>query len=94
VFRHFAEEKNLAYKKTSEFTQGERERFIEKVRLPGSRTGEFKKDAFEKAINVVMDTWNHLFIDIERKDPDGSIAYIKNWNLDTGTDENEQYFWP
>ncbi len=93
VFRHFAEEQDLAYKKTTEITPGDMQRFVEVIRLPGNKTGEFKKDAFEKAINTVINTWGRLFVDIEGKNPDGPIDYIKNWNLDTGVDEDKQYFW-
>lgn len=93
VFRHFAEEKDLAYKKTTEITPEERQRFVEKIRLPGNKTGEFKKDVFDKAVNTVMETWGRLFVDIEGKNPNAPIDYIKNWNLDTGVDEDKQYFW-
>src|SRR5208337_5420580 len=93
VFRHFEEEQDLAYKKTTDITSEERQRFVEEIRLPGNKTGEFKKDAFEKAINTVIDTWGRLFVDIEGKNLDAPIDYIKNWNLDTGVDEDKQYFW-
>ncbi len=93
VFRHFAEEKNLAYKKTTEFTPEERNRFIEKINLPGNKTGEFKKDAFYKAIDTVVQTWGRLFVDIENNTPTGTNIYIKNWNLDTGVNEDRQDFW-
>jgi hypothetical protein len=93
VFRHFEEEENLAYKTTNEITPEERQRFIDQVRLPGNKTGEFKKDAFNKAVDTVVETWRRLFDDIENKKPDGPAGYIKNWNLDTGVDEDSQYFW-
>jgi hypothetical protein len=93
VFRHFAEEKNLAYKKTTEFTPEERRRFIEKINLPGNKTGEFKKDAFYKAVDTVIQTWGRLFVDIENNTPSGTNIYIKNWNLDTGVNEDKQDFW-
>jgi hypothetical protein len=93
VFRHFAEEENLAYKKTTEFTPEERKRFIEEINLPGNKTGEFKKDAFNKAVDTVIQTWGRLFVDIENNNPPGTNTYIKNWNLDTGVDEDKQDFW-
>ena len=65
VFRHFAEEKDLAYKKTADITPEDRQRFVEKIRLPGNKTGKFKKDGFDKAVNTVIDTWGRLFVDIE-----------------------------
>ncbi|MDD5242447.1 MAG: zinc dependent phospholipase C family protein [Syntrophorhabdaceae bacterium] len=94
VFRHFGEEKNLVYKKTADIDPEERRQFIEQVMLPGNKTGTFRKDAFDKAVNVVIDTWDRLFVDVEKKNPDGINIYLKNWNLDTGVDEDRAYFWP
>ncbi|MGO9138757.1 MAG: zinc dependent phospholipase C family protein [Syntrophales bacterium] len=93
IFRHFAEEKDLAYKKTNEITDEENQCFINQVKLPGDKTGEFKKDAFAKAVDAVIGAWSRLFVDIENKNPDGPAAYLKNWNLDTGVNEDQAYFW-
>lgn len=93
VFRHFAEEEKLAYKKTNEITPEELRRFVNPVKLPGDKTGEFKKDAFDKAVAAVIDAWSRLFIDIENSNPDGPAAYLRNWNLDTGVNEDQAYFW-
>ena len=93
VFRHFAEEKSLAYKETPKITIDEWRRFVRKVKLPGGKTGDFRKDAFEKAVATVIDVWQRLFVDIKSQNPNGSMAYIKDWNLDTGVDEDKQYFW-
>ncbi len=94
VFRHFAEEENLAYKKTTEISSEERKSFIDEINLPGNKTGEFKKDAFYKAVKTVIETWNHLFVDIEKNYPSGTNSYIKNWDLDTGVDQGKEDFWP
>ncbi len=94
VFRHFAEEKDLAYKTTAEITPEERQSFIDQIKLPGNNPGGFKKDAFDKAVDTVIETWKRLFVDIEKRNPKATIAYIGNWNLDTGVDEDKQYFWP
>jgi hypothetical protein len=93
IFRHFGEEANLVYKRTNELTPEERRRFIDQVKLPGNRTGAFKTDAFSKAVSAVIDTWDHLFADIKNNNPDGSAVYIRNWNLDTGVNEDRQDFW-
>jgi hypothetical protein len=93
IFRHFAQEEKLAYKKTNEIAPEEWQRFINEVKLPGDKTGVFKKDAFDKAVVAVVAAWSRLFVDIEHKNPDGPAAYLKNWNLDTGVNEDQAYFW-
>jgi hypothetical protein len=93
IFRHFGEEKYLAYKKTTDITSQEWERFVKQVKIPGDKTGEFRKDAFDKAVLAVIEVWQRLFIDIEKKNAEGPAAYIRNWNLDTGVDEDKPYFW-
>jgi hypothetical protein len=93
VFRHFEEEANLAYKKTTDITPEERQRFIDQVKLPGNKTGAFKTDAFNKAVSAVVDTWSRLFVDIKNGNPNGPVAYIRNWNLDTGINEDRPDYW-
>jgi hypothetical protein len=93
IFRHIGEEKNLVYKKVSEIDDEERKRFIEEINLPGNKIGRFKDDAFNKAVEKVIEVWQKLFVDIEPTNPDNCTSYIKNWNLDTGVDEDGIYFW-
>ncbi len=93
IFRHIGEEKNLVYKKVSEIDDEERKRFIEEVNLPGNKIGKFKEDVFDKAVEKVIEVWQKLFVDIEQTNPDNCTSYIKNWNLDTGVDEDGIYFW-
>jgi hypothetical protein len=93
IFRHIGEEKNLVYKKVSEIDDEERKRFIEEINLPGNKIGKFKEDAFNKAVEKVIEDWQKLFVDTEQTNPDNCTSYIKNWNLDTGVDEDGIYFW-
>jgi hypothetical protein len=93
IFRHIGEEKNLVYKKVSEIDGDERTRFIEKINLPRNTIGRFKDDAFDKAVERVIEVWQQLFVDIEQNNTDNCVSYVKNWNLDTGVDEDEIYFW-
>ena len=44
-------------------------------------------------MSLTVDTWLHLFEDIERGNPEGVAAYIKDWNLDTGVDESQIDLW-
>lgn len=93
IFRHCAEKKSLSYKKTNAITPDERRLFIDEIRLPGGKTGEFKKDVFDKTVEKVIETWDILFDLTEKGNPIGAYEYIKNWNLDTGVDEDNLYFW-
>lgn len=94
VFRHIREEKYLSYKKLEEITKDERRRFIEEVTLPNGKTGRFREDVFDKAVDRVVEVWHRMFTDVESGDIAGVQAYIRNWNLDTGVDEDGIYFWP
>ena len=93
IFRHIGEAKHLFYKRVSDITSEERKIFIEEINLPGNKIGRFKEDAFNKAVEKVIEVWQKLFVDIEQKNPDNCTSYIKNWNLDAGVDEDEIYFW-
>lgn len=97
-FRHLGvknigEEESLAYKKTKDITSEEYKKFIGEIKLPSGGTGNFKNDAFDKAVNNVLEVWEKLFLDIEKQDSASCLAYIKNWNLDTGVDEDQIFFW-
>ena len=93
IFRHIGETKNLVYKKVGDITEEERKRFIDEINLPSGNTGNFKENAFYKAVEIVIGGWQKLFIDIENKNSENWVSYIKNWNLDTGVNEDEIYFW-
>ena len=93
IFRHIGEETNLAYKKTDAITDDENRKFIAEIKLPGETTGNFQKDAFNNAVDKVLEVWQTLFTDIENNKPGNTAAYIKNWNLDTGVDDDKPYFW-
>lgn len=93
LFRHMGEKKNLIYKKTNQFTEEETQRFIRAIRLPGGQTGDFKKDAFDKAVEHVLDVWTRMLTDVKNQNADNCLTYLKNWNLDTGVDAKEEFFW-
>jgi len=44
-------------------------------------------------MNKVIEVWQKLFIDIEKNNSENCVSYIKDWNLDTGVDEDKIYFW-
>jgi len=93
AFRHAREEKNLAYKRVKDITAPERSRFIENVRLPNGKTGRFREDVFDKAVSKVIEIWGQLLVAIESRDITIFTSTVRNWNLDTGVDEDRIYFW-
>jgi hypothetical protein len=93
IFRHIGLEKNLVYKKVNEITVEERKKFIDEIKLPGNNIGKFKENAFYKAVEMVIEVWQKFFINIEKNNSENCESYIKDWNLDTGVDEDEIYFW-
>ncbi|HBG47803.1 MAG TPA: hypothetical protein DDW94_12565 [Deltaproteobacteria bacterium] len=92
IFRHIGEEANLAYKMTGSITDYEKNTYLTNTSFPGGRRGDFI-DAFEMAVNEVVKTWDKLFKDIEENQQSNCTEYIRNWNLDTGVDEEKLYFW-
>lgn len=93
IFRHIGERKNLAYKKTTGITAEERRRFVDELKLPGGRTGKFREDAFDKAVEKVIEAWRRLFTEVQKGDSTSCNSYLRNWNLDTGVDDDEPYYW-
>jgi hypothetical protein len=93
VFRHIREETNLAYKRVEDFDADERKRFIQEVRLPAGKVGRFREDVFDKAVAKLMVAWDLLFRGMRLRNMGDFSASIKNWNLDTGVDEDHIHFW-
>jgi hypothetical protein len=93
VFRHMREDTSLAYKRVEDFDVDERRRFIEEVRLPTGKSGRFREDVFDKAVEILIGVWNHIFNGVSRRAMDDFAAGVKNWNLDTGVDEDRIHFW-
>jgi Zinc dependent phospholipase C len=95
IFRHVGEEMNLVYKKDTELRNSEEERkYYAKIRLPDTQAeGNFKEHAFDKTVNKVVEVWQKLFIDISAHETSNCQASLRNWNLDTGLDEDRIFFW-
>jgi hypothetical protein len=82
IFRH-------AGKTSEELTQNrpdEYSKYYTNVLLPTGEVGNFEKDVAEKAVQNVTDAWNNIIASITS----GTVIaeYIKNWNLDTGEDQD------
>jgi len=95
LFRHVCEEESLAYKTNDELKGTEEEgKYFFEIKLPKRKApGKFREDAFNKAVDKVVEVWQEIFVDIKDKDISHCSNYLGNWNLDTGLDEDAIYFW-
>jgi hypothetical protein len=98
-FRHLGGEGSYVYKTKEEILNtypGNYRRFFSAIKLPGNKTGNFKKDGFDRAVDNVIAAWNALHSGLIS----GGITatnVIKPWNLDTGVDmstaDNQVTYW-
>lgn len=92
IFRHVIGLTGRAYKKSSEIKDDEKQKYIEKMKLPSGKTLSYD-NIFKETVNLIVDTWTMIFEDIEKRNPDGVSKYIRDWNLDTGVDESKVDLW-
>lgn len=92
IFRHVIGLTGRAYKKSSEIDDGEKTKYIEKMKLPNGKVLSYDV-IFNKTVSLIVDAWAMIFEDIEKGNPDGVSIYIKDWNLDTGVDESNVDLW-
>ncbi len=94
IFRHVGEELHLVYKKNGEIDTDETKKYLTEINLPLSKThGNFRQDAFAKAVKKVAEVWQELFADITGNDLAHCQNYLGNWNLDTGVAQDAMIFW-
>ena len=60
-------------------------KYYSNVRLPNGASGAFLDYGFNYAIEKVVDAWNKLYAGLDS--PFFIASLIKNWNLDTGEDQ-------
>jgi hypothetical protein len=94
IFRHIGEAKGLVYQKSTDLAPRDLAAYVKQVKLPGGRTGEFKRDVFDKAVAKVLEVWRRLFVDVAIGTSDGPLAYLPNWDLDRGVDSDALALWP
>jgi Zinc dependent phospholipase C len=92
IFRHILGMAGFNYKKAADITDAEREKYIEKVRLPYGGEAHYD-NVFRDVVNRVVTVWEKLFEDITQGTPDKVAEDIKDWNLDTGVDESKIDLW-
>jgi hypothetical protein len=94
IFRHIGEAKGLVYQRSTDLDPRDLAAYVERVKLPGGQTGEFKKDVFDRAVTKVLEVWRRLFADVASGTPGGCLAYLPNWDLDRGLDSDALALWP
>jgi hypothetical protein len=92
IFRHVVGLTGRDYKRVAEILPAEKNKYIDKIRLPSGETANYEK-LFKKAVSLIVDKWLNLFEDIETRNLDRVTRYIKDWNLDTGVDESQIDLW-
>lgn len=92
IFRHILGTAGFNYKKTSEITAEERQKYIEKVQLPNGLEDHYDS-VFKNVVDKVVAVWEKLFENITQGTPAKVTEYIKDWNLDTGVDESKIDLW-
>lgn len=95
LFRHVGKEESIVYKSNSELNNTDDEnKYFTGIKLPETAAkGTFKEHAFDKAVDNVVNVWQKLFDDIGVNNASNCQTYLRNWNLDTGLDEDNIYFW-
>jgi hypothetical protein len=92
IFRHVLGMAGFNYKKASEITQEERNKYIEKVLLPNGLEDHYD-NVFKAVVDRVVGVWEKIFDNITQGTPVSVAQYIKAWNLDTGVDESRIDLW-
>lgn len=92
IFRHILGMAGFNYKKASEITTEERQKYIEKVQLPNGLEDHYDS-VFKNVVDRVVAVWEKLFENITQGTSDKVAEYIKDWNLDTGVDESKIDLW-
>jgi hypothetical protein len=94
IFRHVWGIEDFVYKTSIEIEKDKEAyvKYIEKVKLPDKREVHFDV-AFDQTLQKVADVWLSLFKGIETASTDNMEEYLKDWNLDTGVNEEKIYYW-
>lgn len=92
IFRHILGMTGFSYKKASDITPGERTKYIDNLVLPNGSSSKYDS-VFDNAVKRVVDVWMKIFDDIQKKSTNDVVTYIREWNLDTGVDENRIDLW-
>ena len=96
-FRHLGLGKKYFYQTAAEIRRdypNHGRDYYDQIKLPNGHTGPFKENGFDKAVRHVVDAWAAMYQSLTSFGLAINMI-IKNWNLDTGTDMNNEVldFW-
>lgn len=89
LFRHLGKAREYVYKTQDEILSNYQEdykKYYGEVLLPDGSKGLFKTKGFERAVSNVVNVWSSFFNGLTNDIIVSDI--IKNWNLDTGVDQD------
>lgn len=92
IFRHVINLIGREYVKESDLSPNDKEKYIEKITLPNGKPSNYD-NVFDKAVDLIVDTWIQIFDDIENKNSQAIANFIKDWDLDTGVDVSKVDLW-
>lgn len=92
IFRHVWGIKDFVYRLTSDITPDEKEKYINRVLLPDKRVVHLDV-AFNETMQKIAVVWEELFKYVEKPETHDLTKMLRDWNLDTGVDEDRIYFW-
>ncbi|MBF0520043.1 MAG: zinc dependent phospholipase C family protein [Nitrospirae bacterium] len=92
IFRHIWGLKVFEYMYSSEISEKDTDKYIKNVKLPDGRTVTFDT-VFDETLRMVADTWIKLFKTIDAATTKSMGEYLKDWNLDTGVNEDKIDLW-
>lgn len=92
IFRHVIGLTGRAYKKDSEISPEEKDKYINNMKLPDGKTANYDT-AFSNSVNLIVNTWLRIFDNIEKNSLNKIEEYVKDWNLDTGVNESLIDLW-
>jgi hypothetical protein len=93
IFRHVIGLVGRDYMKASDISADDKKKYVTGIVLPNGETSTYDS-IFNKAVDLIGNVWLQLFDCIANASPDKVSMFIKNWNLDTGVDENQIVLWP
>lgn len=92
IFRHVIGLTGRAYMIKEDIPPNEMEKYITKISLPNGTTSDYDA-VFTHVVTLIVNTWIHIFEDVDKNRPENVATYAKDWDLDTGVDVSQIDLW-